>query len=85
MLGHRGLTHSFFFAMALSGLVVLLFFSKPVDGMMSRLALFAFFFVATASHSITPFTSDSVVRYDREATTASDGKTSDTSLLGLTK
>ncbi len=52
MLGHRGLTHSLFFAVALSGLVVLLAFRKPVDGMMNRLALFAFFFAATASHSV---------------------------------
>jgi inner membrane protein len=52
MFGHRGLTHSLFFAMALSGIVVWLFFRKPVDGMMSRLALFAFFFAATASHSV---------------------------------
>ena len=52
MLGHRGLTHSLVFAMALSGVVVLLFFRKPVDGMMSRLALFAFFFAAAASHSV---------------------------------
>jgi inner membrane protein len=52
MLGHRGLTHSILFAIVLSGLVVLLFFRKPVEGMMSRLALFAFFFAATASHSV---------------------------------
>ena len=52
MLGHRGLTHSFLFAIVLSGLVVLLFFRKPVEGMMSRLALLAFFFAATASHSV---------------------------------
>lgn len=52
MLGHRGFTHSLFFAMALSGLVVLLFFRKRVDGMISRAALFALFFVATASHSV---------------------------------
>ena len=51
MLGHRGLTHSLFFAMALSGLVVLLFFRKPGNGTMSRLALFASFFAATASHA----------------------------------
>jgi len=50
MLGHRGLTHSLFFAMALSGSVVLLAFRKPVEGT-SRLALFACFFAATASHS----------------------------------
>lgn len=52
MLGHRGLTHSLFFAVALSALVVLLFFRKPVNGMMSRLALFGFFFAATASHAV---------------------------------
>ena len=52
MLGHRGLTHSFLSAMALSGLVVLLFFRKPVNGMMSRMGLLAFFFAATASHSV---------------------------------
>lgn len=52
MLGHRGLTHSLLFAAALSGSVVLLFFRKPVEGMMSRKALFAFFFAATASHSV---------------------------------
>src|SRR6266542_2101507 len=50
MLGHRGVTHSLFFAAALSALVVLLFFRKQVDGRMNRLALLAFFFAATASH-----------------------------------
>jgi inner membrane protein len=52
MLGHRGLTHSFLFAMVLSRLVVLLFFRGPVNGTMNRLALCAFFFAATASHSV---------------------------------
>jgi inner membrane protein len=52
MLGHRGLTHSLLFAMALSGLVVLMFFRKPLTGMMSRPALLAFFFAATASHAV---------------------------------
>ena len=52
MIGHRGLTHSFLFAAFLSGLVVLLFFRKPITDAMSRLALFAFFFAATASHSV---------------------------------
>lgn len=50
-LGHRGFTHSFFFAMVLSGVVTLMAFRKPVAGT-SRLALFAFLFAATASHSI---------------------------------
>ena len=52
MLGHRGLTHSLFFAIALSGVVVLLFFRRRVDGRLGRLALFAFFFAATASHAV---------------------------------
>lgn len=51
MLGHRGFTHSFFFAIVLSGLVTLLAFRKPVAGT-NRLSLFAFLFAATASHSI---------------------------------
>lgn len=51
MLGHRGITHSFFFAIILSGLVVLLAFRKPIDGI-SRRALFVFFFLATISHSV---------------------------------
>lgn len=50
LFGHRGITHSLFFAMALSGLIVLVFFRKPVS--LSRPALFAFFAAATASHSV---------------------------------
>ena len=52
MLGHRGITHSLFFALAFSGLIVILFFRKPIDGIMGRASLFAFFFAATASHSV---------------------------------
>src|SRR6185503_852863 len=51
MLGHRGITHSIFFALLLGGLVVLLAFSKPV-GAMSRRALFIYFVAVIASHSI---------------------------------
>ena len=51
MFGHRGFTHSFFFATVLSGLVTLLAFRKPLAST-SRLSLFAFLFAATASHSI---------------------------------
>lgn len=51
MLGHRGITHSVFFALALSAVVVLLFFRKPPDGI-NRLGLFGFFFAATASHAV---------------------------------
>lgn len=52
MLGHRGITHSLFFAMAFSGLIVMLFFRKPNDGILGRASLFVFFFAATASHSV---------------------------------
>jgi inner membrane protein len=51
VIGHRGVTHSIFFAMALSGLIVRLAFRKPIDGI-SRLTLFGLFFAATASHSV---------------------------------
>lgn len=51
MLGHRGITHSFFFALLLSGLVVLLAFRQPVSGM-SRRRLLVYFFAVTASHAI---------------------------------
>jgi len=51
MLGHRGITHSFFFALLLSGLVVLFAFRQPVSGISQR-ALFVYFFAVTASHPI---------------------------------
>ncbi len=51
MLGHRGLTHSFLFAAVLSGLIVLLAFRRPIEGI-SRKALFVLFFLATASHGV---------------------------------
>jgi inner membrane protein len=51
MLGHRGITHSFLFALLLSGLVVLLAFRQPVSGI-SRRALFLYFFAVTASHGL---------------------------------
>jgi inner membrane protein len=51
MLGHRGLTHSFLFAIVLSAVVVALFFRKPIEGV-TRKSLFAYFFVATISHAM---------------------------------
>jgi inner membrane protein len=51
MLGHRGITHSLLFALILSALVTIVAFRKPLQGT-SRLRLFAFFFLATASHGI---------------------------------
>ena len=52
MLGHRGLTHSLSFAVALSLLVVLLFFrdSNPLGT--SWWVLVLYFFVVTASHGV---------------------------------
>ena len=52
MLGHRGLTHSLLFALVLSGIVVPAFFRNFSEGGMNRIVLFAFFFAATASHSV---------------------------------
>jgi len=51
VLGHRGLTHSLFFAAVLASLVVLIFFRGPaVRGRTAR--LWAYFFLATASHGV---------------------------------
>jgi inner membrane protein len=49
--GHRGFTHSLLFAALLASLVVLLAFQQPVPGH-SRLALWTYFFLATASHGL---------------------------------
>ncbi|HXG64398.1 MAG TPA: metal-dependent hydrolase [Blastocatellia bacterium] len=51
MLGHRGITHSFLFAAVLAGLLVLLAFRKPIEGI-SRWTIFALFFLATISHAV---------------------------------
>ncbi|HYV05233.1 MAG TPA: metal-dependent hydrolase [Blastocatellia bacterium] len=51
MIGHRGFTHSLFFAVVLSGLVTLLAFRKPVTGA-GRLSLFSCFLAAAVSHSV---------------------------------
>jgi inner membrane protein len=47
--GHRGFTHSLFFAAVLASLVVLLAFRQTVPGL-SRFALWTYLFLATASH-----------------------------------
>jgi inner membrane protein len=49
--GHRGFTHSIFFAAALAALIVSRFFPKGVPGL-SRWKLWAFLFLATASHGL---------------------------------
>lgn len=51
MFGHRGITHSFFFAVLLAGVVVLVAFRKPINGV-SRPRLFFYFFAVTASHAV---------------------------------
>jgi len=48
-LGHRGLTHSLSFAAALAGLVTFTFFRHGFPGVGSK-PLFAYLFLATASH-----------------------------------
>ncbi|HYE72952.1 MAG TPA: metal-dependent hydrolase, partial [Blastocatellia bacterium] len=47
MLGHRGITHSLFFAAVLSGLIVL---SLKDSKQISKPACFVFLFLCTASH-----------------------------------
>jgi inner membrane protein len=49
MLGHRGITHSIFFAAALGGLLAL---SWPTGGTGSRWPVFLFLFVSTLSHPL---------------------------------
>ncbi len=49
--GHRGFTHSLFFAALLATLAVLLAFRQAVPGI-SRYALWTYFFLATASHGL---------------------------------
>jgi inner membrane protein len=51
LLGHRGLTHSFFFA-ALLALLMAWFIFKPHQQYLSFYRLFLYFFVVTASHGI---------------------------------
>jgi inner membrane protein len=51
-LGHRGLTHSLFFALALGLIVVILFFRNVRFGASSWWTLVAFFFIVTASHGV---------------------------------
>lgn len=50
-LGHRGLSHSLFFALVLSLIVACLAFPR-VPQRWTRLLLFSYFFVVTASHGI---------------------------------
>jgi inner membrane protein len=49
--GHRGFTHSLFFAALLSAIIVVAFFGHRIQGII-RAALFAYLFLATASHGI---------------------------------
>src|SRR5277367_756530 len=49
--GHRGFTHSLLFAAILASVVALLLFQRGLPGM-SRLTLWLYFFLATASHGL---------------------------------
>ena len=49
MLGHRGFTHSIFFAALLAGLVTFVFFQKNPG---SPLTIFLFLFLSTLSHPV---------------------------------
>jgi inner membrane protein len=52
LLGHRGLTHSFFFALMIAFLVVLIFFKNIKPSSSRWWSLVACFFIVTASHGI---------------------------------
>jgi len=52
LLGHRGLTHSLCFALALGFLVVILFFRNIQPGSSEWGILVAYFFIVTASHGV---------------------------------
>ena len=49
--GHRGFTHSLVFAALLAAAIVTLRFRRAASGL-SRLSLWAYFFLATASHGL---------------------------------
>ena len=51
LLGHRGLTHSLFFALGIGFLVVLAFF-RNIDLGSRKWILVVYFFIATASHGV---------------------------------
>jgi inner membrane protein len=50
--GHRGFTHSIFFAVLLSLLIIYIFFRKKNDLEMNKTSLFALFFLCTVSHGL---------------------------------
>ena len=52
VLGHRGFTHSIFFAVGIGFLVAIVFFSKVRKFSNHWWGLVAFYFVATASHGV---------------------------------
>ena len=51
LLGHRGLSHSLLFAVAVAAVLVTLGFRRTPDGV-SRVRLGLYFFLATASHGV---------------------------------
>jgi len=52
MWGHRGITHSFFFAALLAFAINYFFYAEEKIGSRRWLSLFAFFFFATSSHPV---------------------------------
>jgi inner membrane protein len=52
LLGHRGLTHSLFFALVIGFTIAIVFFSSVRRFSKSWWALVVFFFIATASHGV---------------------------------
>jgi len=52
LLGHRGLTHSLAFALAIGFLIVILFFRNIDLGSRAWWTLVAYFFIVTASHGV---------------------------------
>ncbi|HRH65142.1 MAG TPA: metal-dependent hydrolase [Bacteroidia bacterium] len=50
--GHRGITHSFFFAAVLACTVLLFFYRNEKPAIRNRICVFTYFFFATASHPL---------------------------------
>ncbi|MFL5727886.1 MAG: metal-dependent hydrolase [Cytophagaceae bacterium] len=52
MWGHRGITHSIFFAVLLALLVMLIFYKNAWKSVKEGIMLFLYFFLATVSHPV---------------------------------
>lgn len=56
--GHRGITHSLFFAALLSLIVLKIFYSDEITNGKNRTMLFVYFFLSTASHPLLDMLTD---------------------------